>query len=92
MDLEVFNSLGWVLTAIIGGVGIVLAIFLVLRQIVLWYFRINEIAEDLHVIAQHYRALDYNSKRQTAPQTNAAPTRLAPMVAMGATVPKRPSA
>lgn len=52
MDIQTFTSFGWLLTA-----GIVVVVFFLLcRQAVLWYFRINQIADDLHIIAQHYRA------------------------------------
>ena len=48
------DSLFLVLVTLAIGV----AIFLLCRQVVLWYFRINQIADDLHVIANHYRKLN----------------------------------
>lgn len=76
MDIQTFNSFGWLLTA-----GIVVVVFFLLcRQFVLWYFRISQIADDLHVIAQHYR--------QLSGATLPAPTRPSPV---SAATPRRQS-
>lgn len=49
------------LTSSLIGLVIILAVcigvFLALREVTLWYFRINQIADDLAVIAAHYRSL-----------------------------------
>ena len=54
MDISSVESLGWLLTY-----GIVAAVvFVIIRQAVLWYFRINQMADNLQVIADHYRKID----------------------------------
>ena len=53
------------------GLFFTFVLFVALRAIVLWYFRINEIADDLHVIAQHYRQL---ASQPLPPPTRPSPT------------------
>lgn len=65
MDPLTLESLGWLLTALI----IVLVLFLLLRQLVLWYFRLNQIANDIAYIAQHYRVADREAGRQVNTKT-----------------------
>lgn len=57
MDMQSLNSLGMSLTTLIITAGIGIGIFLLCRQLILWYFRINQMADDLHIIAAHYEAL-----------------------------------
>lgn len=45
---------------------VILVIFLILRQFVLWYFRLNQIADDLATIADHYRRQDQTAIRPSA--------------------------
>lgn len=61
-----------VLSTLIAVVAISIGLFLVLRRLTLWYFRINEMADNLAVIADHYR-----SQRQAAAprQQSSQPTR-----------------
>jgi ABC-type bacteriocin/lantibiotic exporter with double-glycine peptidase domain len=56
------------------GLLVAAAIFLICRALVLWYFRINEMADDLHVIAQHYRQLA-NPPLPTRPSAQSGSTR-----------------
>jgi hypothetical protein len=56
------------LVALFIGLLVAAGVFLLGREIVLWYFRINQIADDLHVIANHYRALD--TGKRPAPVSN----------------------
>ena len=37
---------------------IAFVLFLALRQLVLWYYRLNEIADNIAYIAEHYRRID----------------------------------
>jgi hypothetical protein len=46
--------MSWITIISLGVFAVIL--FLALRQCVLWYFRLNQIADDLHVIADHYRS------------------------------------
>lgn len=46
-----FNPLFLTVASVAAGIGI----FLALRQVALWYFRINQIADDLAVIADYCR-------------------------------------
>lgn len=41
--------------------------FIVLRQLVLWYFRLNQIADDIAVIANYYRSQLQASAAPTTP-------------------------
>lgn len=54
------------------GIGLffVIVIFLVLRELVLWYFRINQIADNLAYIADHFRRVDQEAGRRVQPATN----------------------
>lgn len=45
-----FDSLA--ITLIIAAA---IALFFILRSVILWYFKIDSIAQDLHTIAEHYR-------------------------------------
>lgn len=49
--------------------AVVFGVFLVIRQAVLWYFRINEMADDLRYIANHYRAIDQEAGRKRIEET-----------------------
>jgi hypothetical protein len=57
------------LVALFIGLFVVAGVFMLCREIVLWYFRINQIADDLHVIADHYRALDTSKRPASASST-----------------------
>lgn len=49
--MEIINGL-----ITLGAIlGLALALFLIFRQFVLWYFRINEMADNLAVLAQQAR-------------------------------------
>ena len=52
-----FESLGWLLSYLMIAIAVTVIVFLIFRQLVLWYFRLNQIADDIAVIANHYRAL-----------------------------------
>jgi hypothetical protein len=56
-------------------IGASIGIFLVCRQIVLWYFRLNQIAENLQYIADHFREQDRkaNTTAQQPPQPSQFP-------------------
>lgn len=41
---------------VIAGLAVCIGVFLALREVALWYFRINQIADNIAVIADHYRA------------------------------------
>ena len=57
------------------GLFFTFVLFVALRALVLWYFRINEIADDLHVIAQHYRQIASQPlPLPTRPSAQSAPT------------------
>jgi hypothetical protein len=58
MDASSTEALGWLLTTGIIWIAVVAVIFLVIRQVVLWYFRVNQMADDLHAIANHFRAIE----------------------------------
>lgn len=78
MPLAFIESLGWWLTYLI----IVFGIFLLIRQLVLWYFRLNEIADNIAYIAHHYRVIDHEAgvKRiEQARQQTGAGSPFAPM-------------
>lgn len=62
MNPITLESLGWLLTALV----LLFVVFLILRQLVLWYFRLNQIANDIAYIAQHYRVMD---RREEAERT-----------------------
>lgn len=49
-----------------GLVSVVFAVvvFLVLRALVLWYWRINEMADNIAIIAQHCHRLDQEASRE----------------------------
>lgn len=57
-----------ILLVFIGVVVIMAVIFLVIRQFVLWYWKIDQIAADLHVIANHYRSLQ-RPRPRASPRT-----------------------
>jgi TM2 domain-containing membrane protein YozV len=59
------EALGWLLTYLV----IAIAIFLLIRQLVLWYFRVNEIADNIAYIADHYRHVDQEAGRQRVQAT-----------------------
>ena len=42
---------------------IAVLVFLLFRQLVLWYWRLNEIADSVVYIAQHFRAIDREEGR-----------------------------
>ena len=69
MNAEFVDSLGWLLTYGIICLAALVALFLVIRQGVLWYFRINQMADNLQYIADHYRKIDGVSA--PAPRTRA---------------------
>lgn len=52
------------LATLFVGLIIVLVVFLVIRELVLWYFRLNQIADNIAYIASHYRAADKAAGRQ----------------------------
>lgn len=45
------------LLLLIFALAVFVAIFIFCRQFTLWYFRLNQIADDIAVIAAHYRSL-----------------------------------
>lgn len=51
----------------------VIILFFVFRVVVLWYFRINQIADNLAIIADHYRQLGQVPSRPLAPRSPQAP-------------------
>lgn len=65
MNPEYIESLGWVLS----GLVIAIVILLILRQLVLWYFRINQIANDIAYIANYYRVLDRQAAHEREVQS-----------------------
>lgn len=69
--MELVNGLA--LIAIV--VAVTVGLFVVLREVVLWYFRLGEIADNLKVIADHYRALAAMPPQDglNAPKDNRAP-------------------
>lgn len=44
-------------------------VFLAIRQFVLWYYRINEMADNLAYIANHFREIDQAKARQRIEET-----------------------
>lgn len=52
------------LVTLLAGLSIIFVVFLVIREIVLWYFRINQIADNIAYIANHYRAIDQATEQQ----------------------------
>lgn len=44
--------------------AVCIGVFLALRQVTLWYFRINEMADNIAVIADYYRNLKQTGNRQ----------------------------
>lgn len=41
-----------------------LVVLLILRALMLWYWRINEMADNIAYIANHYRRIDQDAGRQ----------------------------
>lgn len=41
---------------LVAGVAVCIGLFLALREVALWYFRINQIADNIAVIADYCRA------------------------------------
>lgn len=58
---------------VIGMFITALLVFLVIREVVLWYFRLNEIANNIAYIANHYRAVDRANEQQQATRPRPAP-------------------
>lgn len=48
---------------------VALAIFIIIRQFMLWYWRVNEIADNLAYIADHYRRIDQEAGRRRIEET-----------------------
>lgn len=46
------------ITTLIIALVVAFVVFLVIRELVLWYFRLNQIANDIGYIADHYRQLE----------------------------------
>jgi len=61
------NDPGLPIMLYIGALAIGVLLFIALRSVVLWYWRINEMADDLRVIANHYR------RQQAQPPPNKQP-------------------
>lgn len=55
------NLIGSLTVLVITGL-VAMFVFLLIRQIMLWYWRVNEIADNLAVIANHYRSLQPNAR------------------------------
>lgn len=58
--MELVNGLALVAIVIAVTVGL----FVVFRELVLWYFRLGEIADNLKVIADHYRQVEQAPVRE----------------------------
>jgi hypothetical protein len=56
------------LSTVIAVIAIGFSLFLLLRRLTLWYFRINEIAGHLAVIAEHYKRQSIAPRQQPDPQ------------------------
>lgn len=64
MNVSFMESLGWLLTYGVIWFAVAAVIFLVIRQAVLWYFRINQMADNLQFIADHYRAIRHDMEME----------------------------
>lgn len=61
--MDILNGFGLLaLTAVV-----VIFIFFGLRQVVLWYLRLNQMADNIAYIADHYRSLDQAAGRIQQP-------------------------
>lgn len=49
-------------------------LFFVFRVVVLWYFRLNQIADNLAVIADHYRQMGALARTPASPRPPQAPS------------------
>jgi hypothetical protein len=56
------TNLGLMMIAVVIGVGI----FVISRQLTLWYWRLTEMASNLAYIANHYRIMDQVEGRHRA--------------------------
>ncbi len=59
-------AVGLVMLGTAGVMAIIL--FFVFRVVVLWYFRLNQIADNIAVIADHYRQLGQAPGRPLTPR------------------------
>lgn len=83
------ESFGLTFMYFIVALAISIAVFLVLRQLVLWYWRINEMADNIAYIANHYRALDKEAGRRVVQTTQSNQGAGSPFSSMGKGSPQQ---
>lgn len=71
-----FSDLMTGLISLVVILTVCISVFLALREVTLWYFRLGQIADSIVYIAKHFRAIDAEAGRALgAPDTDNATVR-----------------